>query len=126
MIPFNKFQAGKRVVLFSYGSGSTATMFSLKLSEGQHPFSLSDIVSVMNVAEKLNSRHEVILHFLSDSSISGIMCVFRIRTHITKKEKAFAYAYLNLSSVIVPGIKLAQKDSQLELSFISISLTHTT
>ncbi|KAJ4713041.1 3-hydroxy-3-methylglutaryl coenzyme A synthase [Melia azedarach] len=50
--------AGKRVVLFSYGSGSTATMFSLKLSEGQHPFSLSDIVSVMNVAEKLNSRHE--------------------------------------------------------------------
>ncbi|KDO63604.1 hypothetical protein CISIN_1g012353mg [Citrus sinensis] len=49
---------GKRVVLFSYGSGLTATMFSLKLSEGHHPFSLSNILSVMNVAGKLKSRHE--------------------------------------------------------------------
>lgn len=51
--------AGKRVVLFSYGSGSTATMFSLQLNEGQHPFSLSNIATVMNVAGKLKSRHEV-------------------------------------------------------------------
>lgn len=50
--------AGKRVVLFSYGSGLTATMFSLKLSDGQNSFSLSNIAAVMNVAEKLKSRHE--------------------------------------------------------------------
>ncbi|KAJ4832234.1 hypothetical protein Tsubulata_001991 [Turnera subulata] len=50
---------GKRVILFSYGSGLTATMFSLQLNEGKHPFSLSNIVAVMNVAGKLKSRHEV-------------------------------------------------------------------
>ncbi|CAI9093908.1 OLC1v1029512C3 [Oldenlandia corymbosa var. corymbosa] len=49
---------GKRVILFSYGSGLSATMFSLRLREGQHPFSLSKIASVMNVSEKLKSRHE--------------------------------------------------------------------
>lgn len=58
---FNNVQAGKRVILFSYGSGLTATMFSLRLNEGQHPFSLSNIATVMNVAGKLKSRHEVIL-----------------------------------------------------------------
>ncbi|KAL5554863.1 hypothetical protein UlMin_037099 [Ulmus minor] len=51
--------AGKRVVLFSYGSGLTATMFSLQLREGQHPFSLANIAAVMDVAGKLKSRHEV-------------------------------------------------------------------
>lgn len=50
--------AGQRVVMFSYGSGLTATMFSFKLSEGQHPFSLSNIATVMNVGGKLKSRHE--------------------------------------------------------------------
>ncbi|XP_061364195.1 hydroxymethylglutaryl-CoA synthase-like [Gastrolobium bilobum] len=50
--------AGKRVILFSYGSGLTATMFSLQLREGQHPFSLSNIVKVMDVDGKLKSRHE--------------------------------------------------------------------
>lgn len=45
--------------MFSYGSGLTATMFSFKLSEGQHPFSLSNIATVMNVGGKLKSRHEV-------------------------------------------------------------------
>ncbi|KAJ7944853.1 3-hydroxy-3-methylglutaryl coenzyme A synthase [Quillaja saponaria] len=50
--------AGKRVILFSYGSGSTATMFSLRLCDGQHPFSLSNIATVMDVAEKLKSRHK--------------------------------------------------------------------
>ncbi|KAK2664685.1 hypothetical protein Ddye_003259 [Dipteronia dyeriana] len=49
---------GKRVILFSYGSGLAATMFSLKLSEGQNSFSLSNIATVMNVVEKLKSRHE--------------------------------------------------------------------
>ncbi|PHT92513.1 Hydroxymethylglutaryl-CoA synthase, cytoplasmic [Capsicum annuum] len=50
--------AGQRVIMFSYGSGLTATMFSLKFNEGRHPFSLSNIASVMNVAEKLKLRHE--------------------------------------------------------------------
>ncbi|KAH1106286.1 hypothetical protein J1N35_010054 [Gossypium stocksii] len=50
--------AGKRVILFSYGSGLTSTMFSLRLHEGQHPFSLSNIATVMNVAGKLKWRHE--------------------------------------------------------------------
>ncbi|KAJ6341881.1 hypothetical protein OIU78_009930 [Salix suchowensis] len=50
--------AGKRVILFSYGSGLTATMFSLQLREGQQPFSLSNIATVMNVPTKLKSRHE--------------------------------------------------------------------
>nr|AFK49362.1 unknown [Lotus japonicus] len=50
--------AGKRVILFSYGSGLTSTMFSLQFSEGQHPFSLSNIARVMDVAGKLKSRHE--------------------------------------------------------------------
>uniref|UniRef100_A0A0R0JR29 Hydroxymethylglutaryl-coenzyme A synthase C-terminal domain-containing protein n=1 Tax=Glycine max TaxID=3847 RepID=A0A0R0JR29_SOYBN len=41
---------GKRVILFSYGSGLTSTMFSLQLREGQHPFSLSNIAKVMFLA----------------------------------------------------------------------------
>ncbi|XP_019172740.1 PREDICTED: hydroxymethylglutaryl-CoA synthase-like [Ipomoea nil] len=50
---------GQRVILFSYGSGLTATMFSLRLREGQHPFSLSNIAAVLNVAGKLKARHEL-------------------------------------------------------------------
>lgn len=49
---------GKRVVMFSYGSGLSATMFSFQLREGQRPFSLSNIANIMNVSEKLKSRHE--------------------------------------------------------------------
>ena len=49
------------MILFSYGSGLTATMFSLQLHDGQHPFSLSNIAKVMNVADKLKSRHEVFI-----------------------------------------------------------------
>ncbi|KAL9231050.1 hypothetical protein vseg_006320 [Gypsophila vaccaria] len=55
----NSTLAGNRVIMFSYGSGSTATMFSFRLNEGQHPFSLTNIAAVMNVAEKLKSRHEL-------------------------------------------------------------------
>nr|ATE62981.1 3-hydroxy-3-methylglutaryl-coenzyme A synthase [Jasminum sambac] len=51
--------AGQRVILFSYGSGLSATMFSVRLNEGQHPFSLSNIATVMNAAEKLKLRHEL-------------------------------------------------------------------
>ncbi|GMH28882.1 hypothetical protein Nepgr_030725 [Nepenthes gracilis] len=50
--------AGNRIMMFSYGSGLTSTMFSLGLNEGQHPFSLSNIATVMNIAEKLKARHE--------------------------------------------------------------------
>ncbi|KAG8374834.1 hypothetical protein BUALT_Bualt10G0036700 [Buddleja alternifolia] len=54
----NSTLAGQRVILFSYGSGLSATMFSLRFNEGQHPFSLSNIATIMNVSEKLKSRHE--------------------------------------------------------------------
>ncbi|KAL1827230.1 hypothetical protein ACET3Z_005642 [Daucus carota] len=49
----------KRVIMFSYGSGLSSTMFSFHLREGQHPFSLSNITNVMNVSEKLKSRNEL-------------------------------------------------------------------
>ncbi|RYR06790.1 hypothetical protein Ahy_B05g074107 isoform B [Arachis hypogaea] len=49
---------GKRVVMFSYGSGLTATMFSFKIQEGQGPFTLSNIVTLMDVAGKLKQRVE--------------------------------------------------------------------
>ncbi|XP_058085165.1 hydroxymethylglutaryl-CoA synthase-like [Magnolia sinica] len=48
---------GQRVVMFSYGSGLSATMFSVRFHDGQHPFSLSNIASVLNVSGKLESRH---------------------------------------------------------------------
>ncbi|KAJ6843181.1 hydroxymethylglutaryl-CoA synthase-like [Iris pallida] len=48
---------GQRMVMFSYGSGLASTMFSFKIQDGQHPFSLSNIASMMNVSEKLESRH---------------------------------------------------------------------
>ncbi|KAK6125447.1 hypothetical protein DH2020_040804 [Rehmannia glutinosa] len=54
----NSTLAGQRVILFSYGSGLSATMFSLRFNEGKRPFSLSNIATVMNVSEKLKSRNE--------------------------------------------------------------------
>ncbi|KAG4939733.1 hypothetical protein JHK86_045874 [Glycine max] len=56
----NSSLVGKRVVMFSYGSGLTATMFSFQLQEGQHPFNLSNIVTVMNVSDKLKQRVEFV------------------------------------------------------------------
>ncbi|KAI8002816.1 Hydroxymethylglutaryl-CoA synthase [Camellia lanceoleosa] len=53
---------GQRIVMFSYGSGLTATMFSFRVRECQHPFSLSNIAAVMKVDKKLKSRHEVYLY----------------------------------------------------------------
>ncbi|KAF9614777.1 hypothetical protein IFM89_020631 [Coptis chinensis] len=49
----------KRVVMFSYGSGLSSTMFAFRLQEGQYPFSLSNIATVMDISGKLKSRHEV-------------------------------------------------------------------
>ncbi|KAL1357480.1 hypothetical protein HN51_009381 [Arachis hypogaea] len=54
----NSSLVGKRVVMFSYGSGLTATMFSFKIQEGQGPFTLSNIVTLMDVAGKLKQRVE--------------------------------------------------------------------
>lgn len=48
---------GQRVVMFSYGSGLSSTMFSFKIQDGQHPFSLLNIAGVMNISQKLESRH---------------------------------------------------------------------
>nr|AUW64606.1 3-hydroxy-3-methylglutaryl-CoA synthase [Ginkgo biloba] len=48
---------GQRVLMFSYGSGLASTMFSLKIREGQHPFTLTNIADVMDVSSKLDSRH---------------------------------------------------------------------
>ncbi|KAK9076720.1 hypothetical protein SSX86_005054 [Deinandra increscens subsp. villosa] len=50
---------GKRVMMFSYGSGLSATMFSLHLTEGKSPFSLSNIAKVMNIEHKLKARTEL-------------------------------------------------------------------
>ncbi|CAD6245761.1 unnamed protein product [Miscanthus lutarioriparius] len=49
--------AGQRIIMFSYGSGLTSTLFSLRLHEGQHPFSLGNIASMLDVTAKLDSRH---------------------------------------------------------------------
>ncbi|EAZ07863.1 hypothetical protein OsI_30125 [Oryza sativa Indica Group] len=48
---------GQRILMFSYGSGLTSTMFSLRLHDGQHPFSLMNIASALDVTTKLESRH---------------------------------------------------------------------
>jgi hypothetical protein len=80
----DELQAGKRVILFSYGSGSTATMFSLKLHEGQKPFSLSNIATVMNVSTKLKSRHEVILNiFLEWPKMCSLYIVLLDATNLS-------------------------------------------
>ncbi|KAJ8458019.1 hypothetical protein OPV22_030945 [Ensete ventricosum] len=50
---------GQRIVMFSYGSGLSSTMFSFKLQDGQHPFNLSNIASILNVSEKLEKRHVI-------------------------------------------------------------------
>jgi len=64
--------------MFSYGSGLTSTMFSLRLNNGQHPFSLSNIASVLDVTEKLQSRHEVSPHSCLSSTVSNWHMPFSI------------------------------------------------
>ncbi|GLJ12432.1 hypothetical protein SUGI_0190820 [Cryptomeria japonica] len=49
---------GQRVLMFSYGSGLASTIFSLKIREGQHPFTISNIAEVMDLQSKLESRNE--------------------------------------------------------------------
>ncbi|KAF3782387.1 Hydroxymethylglutaryl-CoA synthase [Nymphaea thermarum] len=58
-IIYNKHKSldGQRILMFSYGSGLASSMFSLKLHMGEHPFSLSNIADVLNISEKLESRH---------------------------------------------------------------------
>ncbi|XP_078440515.1 hydroxymethylglutaryl-CoA synthase / HMG-CoA synthase / 3-hydroxy-3-methylglutaryl coenzyme A synthase [Wolffia australiana] len=50
---------GQRILMFSYGSGLTSSMFSLKVNDRQHPFSLLNIVTVLDIQHKLESRHVV-------------------------------------------------------------------
>ena len=64
--------------MFSYGSGLTSTMFSLRLNNGQHPFSLSNIASVLGVTEKLQSRHEVSPSIHACCSLLIDQCTFSI------------------------------------------------
>jgi len=45
--------------MFSYGSGLTSTMFSFKINEGQHPFSLLNIANILDISKKLEARHVV-------------------------------------------------------------------
>ncbi|KAJ7537242.1 hypothetical protein O6H91_12G104800 [Diphasiastrum complanatum] len=51
--------AGKRVILFSYGSGLASTLFSIHVRESSTVFSLSNIAKVMDIEGKLASRVEV-------------------------------------------------------------------
>ncbi|VVA89822.1 unnamed protein product [Arabis nemorensis] len=77
--------AGNRVVMFSYGSGSTATMFSLRLCENQSLFSLSSIASVMDVGGKLKARHEVRSKGLCDEQRGGILDLLAPGTYYLKE-----------------------------------------
>eukprot|EP01018_Ginkgo_biloba_P040721 Gb_16306 [translate_table: standard] len=49
---------GQRVLMFSYGSGLTSTMFSLRIRNNAHPiFTLSNIAHLMDLSAKLSSRN---------------------------------------------------------------------
>ncbi|KAI4367920.1 hypothetical protein MLD38_016544 [Melastoma candidum] len=54
----NSSLGGQRAVLFSYGSGLTSTLFSVKFNDGNHPFSLSNISVAMSIDNRLKSRLE--------------------------------------------------------------------
>ncbi|KAF5205826.1 Hydroxymethylglutaryl-coa synthase [Thalictrum thalictroides] len=82
---------GKRVVMFSYGSGLTSTMFSFQLREGQYPFSLSNIASVMDVTGKLESRQEV----TPDSFIQTLQLMehrYGAKDFVTSKDRSLLAA----------------------------------
>ena len=49
---------GKRVLLFSYGSGSVASLFSVRGIDRQGKFSLGSIQSTVNIFERLNNRKQ--------------------------------------------------------------------
>ncbi|XP_068236177.1 hydroxymethylglutaryl-CoA synthase 1 [Palaemon carinicauda] len=61
--------AGKRVLLFSYGSGLAATMFSLRITDDVGPGSrLSELVSSLSdLHSRLNSRTEVQPHVFAET-----------------------------------------------------------
>lgn len=77
--------------MFSYGSGSTATMFSFLLREGQHPFSLSNIAMVMNVSGKLKSRREVYSMELSAILISYFFLVYTMHRYLLNMDYDAVY-----------------------------------
>ncbi|KAL2631809.1 hypothetical protein R1flu_016495 [Riccia fluitans] len=47
---------GKRLLLFSYGSGLASSVFSFRIREGAAPFSIPAIAERLNVKSKLESR----------------------------------------------------------------------
>ncbi|KAH8961427.1 hypothetical protein BDL97_05G049800 [Sphagnum fallax] len=47
---------GKRLLMFSYGSGLASSLFSFKVCQGRTPYSVSQIAEKMSIAEKLDSR----------------------------------------------------------------------
>lgn len=72
------------MILFSYGSGLTATMFSLQLRDSQHPFSLSNMARVMNVDGKLKSRHEVMIYknLIKYGNVPHVLFWFNIKLNV--------------------------------------------
>ena len=97
------------MVMFSYGSGLSATMFSFQIREGQHPFSLSNIATVMNVGGKMKSRHEVsfFLDFqfnsaASGSRICGWFMVGKGQDEVEKLNLFFGFAIIVLSLRQIP------------------------
>jgi hypothetical protein len=100
---FENLQSGQRVVLFSYGSGLTATMFSLKLRDAQHPFSLSNIARVMDVAGKLKSRHEVLIYKRSVKYLRTPVRFFRfyIEHNCNKIIRMFLFSAIKKASVLI-------------------------
>ena len=52
-------QEGKRVLVFSYGSGLMSTLFSFKVNAGAGPFTLQSLVDNLRVSELLDSRTKV-------------------------------------------------------------------
>ena len=60
---WNVWQDGKRIIMFSYGSGLASSLFACKFQEGQSSFSLVDIQKKMDIASKLESRVMVCPYF---------------------------------------------------------------
>lgn len=52
-------QTSRRIVMFSYGSGFTSIMFSFKINEAHHPFSLQNFANAMDVSKKFMPQHVV-------------------------------------------------------------------
>ncbi|KAL0295923.1 UNVERIFIED_CONTAM: Hydroxymethylglutaryl-CoA synthase [Sesamum radiatum] len=139
--PLYDAKAGQRVILFSYGSGLTATIFSLRLSEGQHPFSLSNIATIMNVSEKLKSRHEfppekfieimkLMEHryggkdFVTSKDCSLLAAGTYYLTEVDSKYRRFYAKKSNENGTIANGIEVGLYHDNAVESWISCPVNH--